>query len=590
MAYIIPHRINQKKKLDIVQNSFKKHLIHWQNTELFIPAFYLYLFPIKPKNQRFNFNRKKILIDSSKRSPTVTHQWNLILPLLLVFGFLLNMGEAQGQCTQNNVSVENFLLLDSNGNPFTSGSQFELGEVVNGRLYVTLNVSSSGNAYSTKIYFDLIVDGINTGRKEICLSDKTQLPTGVSVYVINLSWKWGNLVQIKNLYMSWFTNAGKACSELNDTSNSQCYSNPEGFTAELPVLPDFSYTASVCNPVVQFQDLTLGGKPPYTYLWDFAGLGTSTLKDPSFTFPGTGTYAVSLKSTDVNGNSNTIFQNITIPTLTILVEVTPSKINANTGSIKVDIIGGNSPYTISWQSDPEGFSGSVSNINSTYTIENLGNGSYSITATDAIGCKETITIYIDWAQILNNPWSSFEAKMDKSERKVILNWVTESERTASKYFIERAISDISHFEVIGELISSGYSELKTEYNFVDDQLPRYATRVYYRIKQVTENNTISFTHVSSIVMSVQNERKGWQAYPNPSIDNKLKLQYLGILEETERNISLKIISANGQTVLETMASNNFIDLDEEITLFPMGLLLVKIQYGKQIEVLKIIKR
>ncbi|ERM81477.1 hypothetical protein P872_10175 [Rhodonellum psychrophilum GCM71 = DSM 17998] len=518
-------------------------------------------------------------------------QWNIILPLLFVFGFLLNTGEASGQnCSQNNVSVQNFLLLDSNGNPFTSGSNYELGEVVNGKLFVTINVSSSGNAYSTKIFFDLIVGGVNTGRKSICISDKTQLPTGVSIYVIDLSWKWGNLVEVKNLYMSWFTSAGKACSELDETSNSQCYTSIPGFTAELPVLPDFSYTASVCNPVVQFKDLTMGGKPPYTYLWDFAGRGTSTLKDPSFTFPGTGTYAVSLTSTDVNGNSNTIIQNVTIPTLTILVDATPSKLNANTGSIKVDISGGNSPYTIDWLSDPEGFSGSANTVDNTYTIYNLGNGTYSITVTDAIGCKETISVFIDWAQILSNPMSDFKVEIDKSKRMSILNWSTESERTACTFIVERAIADVTHFQEIAEIKSTGFSEMRSDYSFTDDHLPSHEVRVYYRIKQVDGNMQASFTHVSSIMVSGLTDKIGWKAFPNPSVHNKLQLAYSGSLEAKDEKILIKIISPQLQKTFETQATGNFIQLDGPIQLFPAGLLLVEIQYGNRVEILKIFKR
>lgn len=519
------------------------------------------------------------------------HQSKTLFSLIYIFGVLLNIGEAQGQnCSQNNVSVQNFLLLDTNGNPFTSGSEFELGEEVNGKLYVTLNVSSSGNAYSTKIFFDLIVGGINTGRKDICLADKTQLPTGISVYVIDLSWNWGNLVEVKDLYMTWSVNDKDPCSNLDETGKAQCYSNPAGFTAELPVLPDFSYLASVCNPLVQFQDLTLGGKPVYTYLWDFAGLGTSTGQNPSFTFPGTGTYAVSLTSTDMNGNSNTIIQNITIPTLTILIEVTPSKLNENTGSIKVDVIGGNSPYTITWSSDPAGFSGSVSNVNNTYTILNLGNGSYSITVTDAIGCTETISVFIDWAQILGNPISGFDVKMDKFNRKAIIHWTTEYERYSSLYRVERAIGGVSHFKEIGEVNSSALTELKSEYRYQDDHLPQFEVRVYYRIKQVDQSSQISYTHVSSILVPEQIKNEGWKAFPNPTVQNKLQLQYLGNLDEVEKNIQIKIFSSHHQSSFETTAIVNNIDLDEAIQLFPNGLLLIEIKFGNRIEVLKILKR
>ncbi len=515
-----------------------------------------------------------------------------ILRLFFIFSFLLNCIDVYAQnCNQNNVSVEKFSLLDAAGNLFTSSSNYQLGEVVSGRLYVTLALSNSGNAYSTKLFFDLIIGGVNMGRKVICLSDRAQLNFGVQIFVINVTWKWGELVEAKNLLLRWSTNISTPCSELTEAgSSAQCYGSIGGFLAELPVLPDFSYLASYCNPLVNFSDLSVGGKPPYSYVWNFAGFGFSILKNPSFSFPGVGTYSVSLTTTDSEGISNTKTKNITIPTFDIIVETSPTKYGQNTGSIKVDVSGGNAPYSISWYSDPAGQSGSVSNINSTYTIPNLGSADYYITVTDNLGCVRTIMVELDWAQLLGNPWNSFDATLDKDKRMAMINWSTKWEKNPSQFIIERSIANITDFIEIGELESPGFSEVRKEYSFVDENLPLRESRVYYRIKQVDFENMLTYTQVNSIFVPEQLGALGWRAFPNPSVHNKLQLHYLGNPRWENEGLSIKISSPHFQSTFETSTSGHLINLDDAIQSFPTGLLLVEIRNGQHAQTIKVIKQ
>ncbi len=512
--------------------------------------------------------------------------------ILMLFGILLNSVHSNAQnCPQNNVSVSSFSLLDANGNPFTSGSNYQLGEVVNGKLYVKLAVSNSGNAYSTKIFFDLIIDGINTGRRNICLNEFNQLPTGTSVFVIDLSWKWGNEVRVKDLLMRWSTNTGGDCAGIGESGGAQCYGNAPGFTADLPVLPEFDYVATVCNPTVKFTDMTLGGKPGYTYLWNFAGLGTSTLKNPSFTFPGVGTYTVSLTSRDTQGNSNTITKQVTIPTLTINVETTPTKFGENTGTIKVDINGGTSPYSITWSStNPTGYSGSVSSTGSSYTITNLGSATYTIVVTDAIGCRQTITVDLDWAQFLSNPWKGFDVTLDRSERLIHVDWSIENERTSCIYVIERAISGELNFEEIGRLNSSGYSEKTRSYNHLDEDIPGFEAHIYYRIKQIDPEGKLSYSKVNYIHLQAEQINLGWTAYPNPSVNNKLVLEYKGNHDLSGSPVNVRIVSALNQFETQVELDGRSIIMDQLIAPFKPGLILIQVSSGSYSESIKVIKK
>jgi len=77
---------------------------------------------------------------------------------------------------------------------------------------------------------------------------------------------------------------------------------------------DFSFgptDATVLNPTVNFTNSSTGAS---TYLWDFAGLGTSTATNPSFTFPNNDadSYQVCLEATSINGCVDTTCQYVLI--------------------------------------------------------------------------------------------------------------------------------------------------------------------------------------------------------------------------------------------------------------------------------------
>ena len=74
----------------------------------------------------------------------------------------------------------------------------------------------------------------------------------------------------------------------------------------------FSYSPdppTTLEPTLMFSNSSNGGD---TFLWDFDGLGTSQEVDPTFTFPGEGTYRVELTVGSSNGCTDTVSQLITV--------------------------------------------------------------------------------------------------------------------------------------------------------------------------------------------------------------------------------------------------------------------------------------
>lgn len=126
-------------------------------------------------------------------------------------------------------------------------------------------------------------------------------------------------------------------------------------------------------------DLTVtGGTAPYSYSWT-GGIQTQDLSGLSV-----GTYTVTV--TDNNGCTTTKTFSITQPdVLAATASVTDALCsNVDNGAIDVTVTGGTTPYSYAW-------TGSDNYSASTQDISNLGDGTYSLTVTDANGCTVTLT-------------------------------------------------------------------------------------------------------------------------------------------------------------------------------------------------------
>lgn len=126
-----------------------------------------------------------------------------------------------------------------------------------------------------------------------------------------------------------------------------------------------------------------GGTSPYTYFWSHG----STLED--LTGLGSGAYAVTV--TDFNNCIANSLITITKP-LSISYVATTTNVSCfggNDGSISLNVSGGISPYTYSWN-----------NGQTNYVNSNLISGTYSITVTDYNNCTSAGTITVTQPEVL----------------------------------------------------------------------------------------------------------------------------------------------------------------------------------------------
>ena len=111
----------------------------------------------------------------------------------------------------------------------------------------------------------------------------------------SIIYKTGGLLSLLFLFSLTFVSCGLD-NELPETGS---------ITDETPPTAAFSYSGT--NPD-DFREITFVNESvsSTTYVWDFGGGNTSEESDPSHTFPGEGTYPVTLTSTDARGQSDMV--------------------------------------------------------------------------------------------------------------------------------------------------------------------------------------------------------------------------------------------------------------------------------------------
>ncbi len=143
---------------------------------------------------------------------------------------------------------------------------------------------------------------------------------------------------------------------------------------------------ATCNQANGSIDLTvIGGTAPYTYQWD--DVSGQTVEDPVGI--AAGSYNVTV--TDNNNCTATFSSDVSTPSALLSDATSVDALCAGdaNGSVDLTVSGGTLPYTYSW-----------SNSETTEDLSGVGEGTYTVTITDGVGCTITASALVDEPEIL----------------------------------------------------------------------------------------------------------------------------------------------------------------------------------------------
>ncbi|HAP70341.1 MAG TPA: hypothetical protein DCR04_11565 [Flavobacteriales bacterium] len=150
-------------------------------------------------------------------------------------------------------------------------------------------------------------------------------------------------------------------------------------------VPAFTATAACEGAATTFQNQSTGSAGQ---AWDFGDLaGTSLLTSPTYTYAAAGTYPVTLGVTSSDGCVSALIQDVTVNPLPAVDALSTDILCAGetNGTAAATAAGGTAPYTYQWTDIFQ---------STTTLIENLGQGPYTVTVTDALGCSADTTVIV----------------------------------------------------------------------------------------------------------------------------------------------------------------------------------------------------
>jgi hypothetical protein len=183
-------------------------------------------------------------------------------------------------------------------------------------------------------------------------------------------------------------------------------------------------------------------------------------------------------------------------------------------------------------------------------------------------------------------WLSFTGWQQQDD--VLLKWATESEVNANHFIIERSVDGIN-FKAIQRVNAAGGINTTTNYGHIDAKAALLGSyRLYYRLKKVDADGSISYSVTISIPILKQTASIVVQAYPNP-FGNNLVVN-IGTALSSDRIQFVQLQTVTGKVVYSKNVNQTG---PQQITIdrlgrLAQGIYILKVGVNNQVETIKLI--
>ncbi len=182
----------------------------------------------------------------------------------------------------------------------------------------------------------------------------------------------------------------------------------------------------------------------------------------------------------------------------------------------------------------------------------LGTSTFKYQICQSSGCCSEALVTVNIDNIL--PVEFGDLNVSWMGDRALLNWQTLNEKNNSHFEIQRSV-DNHTFETIGYTEGVGTTSQTNAYQYTDLTVQKLQLdRVYYRLKQIDINGTVSLSPTMVLAMELSDVLK-MQVYPNPA--NRQKTIFLDYTNETGEDIYLTVLNVNGKTVHQKTLSGAF---------------------------------
>lgn len=172
-----------------------------------------------------------------------------------------------------------------------------------------------------------------------------------------------------------------------------------------------------------------------------------------------------------------------------------------------------------------------------------------------------------------------------SDKTVHLNWSTASEVNNSHFEIERSYDGVN-FEFVGRKEGAGNSQTLQTYLALDANYNGTKSRIYYRLKQVDQNGTFTYSAIRKVELQKANVTQGMVASPNPST-GVIRLAWTN---SADGAIQIKIHDIQGKEVFSqtAKATEGYQVKQLNLSRLNAGVYMIQVQSNQSTEQFKLI--
>ena len=296
------------------------------------------------------------------------------------------------QFANSTTNGDNYLWDFGDGNTSTLISPTHT-YIASGTYNVQLNVNNTYGCEDSLTY-PITINPIPNANFNVTQLDTCVLPNNYNFSNMSnggLAYTWhlgdGSISNMQNLTYG-YTNPGTYTVWLYSMNNFMC-SDSMSTTITVLDVPDasFNYTKYDSCILPSNYGFTNTSTSANSYLWDFGGLASSIMNNPTMSFQNAGFFDVSLIAYNVNGCTDT-----TTSTVNVLPIINADfTLVDNIGCEPFEAVFLNSSQYASYYSWDFGDGNTGSFVNGFHTFNNVGTYNVKLVAEDLMGCLDSIT-------------------------------------------------------------------------------------------------------------------------------------------------------------------------------------------------------
>jgi DNA-directed RNA polymerase beta' subunit len=160
---------------------------------------------------------------------------------------------------------------------------------------------------------------------------------------------------------------------------------------------------------------------------------------------------------------------------------------------------------------------------------------------------------------------------------ILIEWTTAEEINSATYEVQKSV-DAKNWNTIAYVMAAVNSSSTSNYSYKDKELT--SSLIYYRIKEVDQNGSITYTSIRSIRTETS------ASLNNIKIENSEHTVFIQFQQQVKGNVMIRFISLSGQILTQQVVNQPVGQLTLNANSNLKGNYIVSVSNGQDVAIAK----